>query len=360
MLAAALLSAAASAASAQGDPSPPPATRPATATTQPAEGGTTVTITGAPPAAAPVKAIADRLTITDIDRTVLDAVRDDTKQIDETGLYVGFGIAARAALKIQLDPSEDDWSQLDRPAYVSLLAEPKRWRARPLQLTASVYGVTKLKSGEGLNYNEFWPKDSTVWQMDCVLSDNKTHPEQPIIIFSVVNPAEFLGLGEPGDSKGETVYKKGPQVRVAAIFYKDLLRAELNNGPLRLYPIVMAWQIRRTDVAFAVSGGRTADGFITRAAPVAILLVALVGGFYLLRRRMMLVGKGGSKQGLKYQPLRSPAPEAGGPKDATGKPEDAYVNPELAAAVEQFHHEHPKGHDETEGTAGASGKNHHG
>jgi hypothetical protein len=339
------------AAPARGEPNAPPP-----AATQPAEAGITVTISGVPAAAttaAPVKSMADRVAITDMDRTVLDAVRDDTRQIDETGLYVGLGIAARAAGNVQLDPQE--WSQLDRPAYVSLLAEPKRWRGRPLQATASIFRVTKLMSGDGLNYSDFWPKDHPVWRMDGVISDPQAAPDQPIIIFSVVNPAEFLGRGEPGAGKAETEYKKGPQVRVAAIFYKDLIDTD-RKGAVRKYPVVMAWQLSRGEDTFA-RYPEAPGGLLTKLAPVVILLTALVGGFYLLRKRMTQMRQGRGPQGPRYQPLRSPVTPAGVP-DAPADPADGHVDPELAAAVEQYLH--PKGHDETEGTAGAAGKNSHG
>jgi len=347
LLVVALTSAAAPAALAQGEPNAPPA--PNGAGTQPAEAGISVTISGAPATSpAKVRAMADRIAITDMDKTVLEAVRDDTKQIDETGLYVALGIAARAAGNVQLEPEE--WSQLDRPAYVSLLAEPKRWRGQPLQTTVSIYSVTKMKSGDGLNYSDFWPKDHPVWRLYGVLLGNndRPDPERPIIIFSVVNPSDYLGEGKPGEDKGETEYGRGRQVRVAALFYKNLIKTE-RDGPVRQYPVVMAWQLS--------SGGAIPDGLMTRLAPVAILLVALAGGFYLLRRRMVQMRQSRGVQGSRYQPLRSPA-KTPGVQDAPADPADGHVDPELAAAVEQYLHK--KGHDETEGTAGAAGKNRHG
>ncbi len=353
LLVVALTSAAALAAPAEGEPKAPPA--PNGAGTQPVEAGVSVTISGAPATApAKVRAMADRLAITGMERTVLEAVRDGIKQIDETGLYVGLGIAARAAGNIQLDP--DEWSQLDRPAYVSLLAEPKLWRGRPVQATVSIFRVTKLMSGNGLNYSDFWPKDHPVWRMDGVLSDGQAAADQPIIVLSVVNPAEFLGRGQPGTGKAEMEYTKGPRVRVAAVFYKDLLDTD-RKGAVRLYPIVIAWQLSRGDEFFARYAGPP-DGLITKLAPVVIMLAVLAGGFYLLRRRMTQMRQS-RFQGPRYQPLRSPATSAGA-RDAPIDPADRHVDPELAAALEQYRHEHPKGHDETEGTAGAAGKNHHG
>jgi hypothetical protein len=352
LLVAALLSAPAPA---QSEPNTPPT--PNGAGTRPVEAGTSVTISTPATSPAKVRTIADRLAITDMERTVLDAVRDGIRQIDETGLYVGLGIAARAAGNVQLDP--DEWSQLDRPAYVSLLAEPKLWRGRPVQATVSIFRVTKLMSGDGLNYSDFWPKDHPVWRMDGVLSDGPVAADQPIIVFSVVNPAEFLGLGQPGSGKAEMEYKKGPRVRVAAIFYKDLTDNERNDndrkGAVRLYPIVMAWQLSRGDEFFARYAGPP-DGLMTRLAPVVILLAAMAGGFYLLRRRMTQMRQS-RIQGSRYQSLRSQA-TPGGARDAPVNPADAHVDPELAAALEQYLHQ--EGHDETEGTAGAAGKNRHG
>jgi hypothetical protein len=349
------------AARAQGSPGTPPATQPSPqaqppagpngASTQPAEAGISVTISGAPAAAAKVRPMADRLAITDMEWTVLDAVRDNVRQIDETGLYVGLGIAARAAGNVQLDRTE--WQQLDRPAYVSLLAEPKRWRGRPMQATASIFRVTKLMSGDGLNYSEFWPKDHPVWRMDGVISeDGVRRDDQPIMIFSVVNPAELLPQGEPGAGEMETKYKKGPQVRVAAVFYKDLTDND-TDGAVRQYPVVMAWQFSRGEGLFARSP-EAPSGLLTTLAPVVILLTVLAGGFYLLRRRMTQMRHGESRQGPRYQPLRRPATPAG-VSDAPADPADGYVDPDLAAALDQYLH--PKGHDEADGTAG---KNRHG
>jgi len=118
----------------------------------------------------------------------------------------------------------------------------------------------------------------------------------------------------------------------------------------------MAWQLTRAEELFA-RYAEAPDGLMTKLAPVAILLVALAGGFYLLRRRMTQTRHGESRQGPRYQPLRNPA-EPGGARDAAINPADAHVDPELAAALEQYLHQ--KGHDETEGAAGAAGKNRHG
>ena len=351
LLVVALTSAAALAAPAEGEPKAPPA--PNGAGTQSAEAGVSVTIT-APPAAAPakVRTMADRLGITNMEKTVLDAVRDGSRQIDETGLYVGLGIAARAAGNIQLNP--DEWPQLDRPAYVSLLAEPKLWRGRAVQTTVSIFRVTKLMSGDGLNYSDFWPKDHPVWRMDGVLSDGPVAADQPIIVFSVVNPGEFLGRGQPGAGKAEMEYTKGPRVRVAAVFYKNLIDTN-RKGAVRAYPIVMAWQLSRGDESFASYAGPP-DGLLTRLAPVVILLAAMAGGFYLHRRRMTQMRQS-RIQGSRYQSLRSQA-TPGGARDAPADPADRHVDPELAAALEQYLHQ--EGHDETKGTAGAAGKNHRG
>jgi len=261
------------------------------------------------------------------------------RQIDETGLYVMLGVAARAAGNLQMDPAQ--WSQLDRPAYSSLLAEPKRWRAHPLQATAAIYRVRKMKSGEGLNYSEFWPKDRAVWRLYGVLGDDRGLPddERPIIIFSVVDPIDYLGAGKPGKAKGQTEYKGDRNVRVAAIFYKNLIGTE-RDGPERQYPVVMAWGLSRGGAV------NVQDGMLTRLVPVVILLIAMAAAFYFLRRRMTQLRKK-EAHGPRYKPLRDeivPGAAEDDDDDSSGR----HVNPELAAAVEQYLHE--KGHDEADGT----------
>lgn len=321
------------------EPDAPAATQPgAGATTAP---GTSVTIAAPATSPAKVRSLADRLAYTDIEKTVIDATRDGVRQIDETGLYVMLGVADRARGNLQLDPEE--WSQLDRPAYTSLLAEPKRWRGHPLQATAAIFRVTKMMSGKELNYSDFWPKDRTVWRLDGVMGDDQAAHGRPIIIFSVVNPSEYLGAGKPGEAEGQTEYKRGPLIRAAAIFYKDLIDTD-RDGAERHYPVMMAWQLSGGDAVLVPLG--SSNGLTGRLAPVVILLVIMAGGFYFLRRRITQLRKQGS-QGPKYRPLRDeivPAAAADGGEDSL----DGHVDPALAAAVEQYLHE--KGHDEADGT----------
>ena len=127
--------------------------------------GATVTVTAPEPTSMPaLESIADRVKLTKMDKTVLDATRDGSRQIDDSGLYVMLSVAARARDDLQLDPQQ--WDQLDRPAYLSLQADPGHYRARPLQMTLLISRMTKLKPGDGLSYNPSWPKDRTVWRLD--------------------------------------------------------------------------------------------------------------------------------------------------------------------------------------------------
>ncbi len=305
--------------------------------TQPRSPATTapslsVTVSVGTTSPAKVRSLVDRLGYTEVEKTVLGATRDGVRQIDETGLYVMLGVAGRAAGNLQFDPQE--WSQLDRPAYTSLLAQPKRWRGHPLEIKPVIFRVTKMTSGKQLNYSGFWPKERPVWRLDGVIGGES----QPVIVYSVVNPNKYLGKGKPGKEEDQTDFERGQAIRAAAIFYKDVIDTDC-KGKTRHYPIMMAWLLSDEDEVLVPLG--SSNDSASKMTAAAILLVIMAAGFYFLRRRMT---QSRQKQpgGPKYKPLRD---EAATKNDVDDSPEE-YVDPELAAAVEQYRHE--KGLDESD------------
>jgi len=316
---------------------PPASTRPTTraATWTTTAPDVSVTVSSPVAASARPRSLADRLGYTDNEKTVLGATRDGVRKIDETGLYVTLGVAARAAGNLQFD--RDEWSQLDRPAYTSLLTQPKRWRGHPLELTPTIFRVTKMTSGKQLNYSNFWPKDRPVWRLDGVIG----HKTQPVIIYSVVNPSEYLGQGKPGKEEDQTDYNRGQAIRAAAIFYKDVIDTDC-DGATRHYPLVMAWQLSDGDEVMALRG--SSDSLVSKLAPVAILLVVMAAGFYYLRR-WMTQSRQKKSHGPRYKPLRDEIVPAAA-EDNSANSLDEHVDPELAAAIEQYRHE--KGLDESD------------
>jgi len=332
MLRAAALLVFAPAAIAQSNAGSPLATQP---TTQP---DITVTVSSTAPTGKPTAppAMAERIVIEEVEQTVLDATRDGSGQADETGLYASLSIAARARENVQLD--RDEWQHLDRPAYRSLLAQPKRWRAQPIQLAVRIYEIWKLKPGDGLNYSRFWPKDRPVWRIHGTVLGNKDEESQPITIFSVVNPDEYLGQGEATKEDNLTQFKHGPILRLAAIFYKVLADTD-KEGNRRLYPVVMSWQLADSEGdTYAATPGADSGLWGSAAMPV-VLLVAVLAVFYLVRRQVTRT-QNKIPKGPEYKPLREGADKDDDKeKKDTQSPADRYVDPDLAKAVEQFRHE---------------------
>ena len=282
-----------------------------------------------------MRSLFDRLGYTEVEKTVLGATRDGVRQIDETGLYVMLGVAARAALNLQFDRQE--WSQLDRPAYTSLLTEPGRWRGHPLEISPVIFRVTKMTSGKQLNFSKFWPRERPVWRLDGVVGDKS----RPVIIYSVVNPEKYLGEGKPGKEEDQTDFERGRPIRAAAIFYKDVIDTDRENTT-RHYPVMMAWLLSDEDGVLVPLG--SSNDLTSRLAPVVILLLVLAAGFYFIRRRMTQAGRKEAR-GPRYKPLRDESPPTE-TKDDRADPAGEYIDPELAAAVEQYRHE--KGLDETD------------
>ena len=292
-----------------------------------------------------VKTIAQRVALTEQEKTVLGDLQDGTDKFDETALYVMFAIAARMP---KLDVLE--WDQLDRPAYVNLLADPDRYRATPLRMRVKVYYVAKLQSGAGLDFSKFWPKDRPVWEMDCVQSDTPFQKNKPLRIYSVVDPTPQIGQPDEIGPHNRRKYDRGRDVRIAALFYKIYRTREEGTGRLRDYPEAMAWQMSRTISSIRVGGWDA--GKLSQLLPLALLLVVLAAGFYLTRRRLAKL-KAEGVAGPRYRPLRresssgseeSPQAQATGERPAEPKADDVPVDPALTAAVEEYLQE--KGDDD--------------
>lgn len=301
-------------------------------TTQPAESAT----------------IAGRIVLTNVEKTVLDAVRDRTWQFDETGLYVMLGLAARAP---ELDLMQ--WHDLDRPAYANLLADPGRYRAKPLRAKVRVHYVSKLQSGAGLGFREFWPKDRPVWEMDCIWTEEPHEKDKPVRVYSVVDPKPLIGDPDEVGPQNRWRYERGRDIRIAALFYKVLMARQETGRKTRAYPMMMAWQLSRTVPWRSV--GQWDSGGLSQLAPILILVIVMVAGFYFTRRRLARLRQADRRTPRRYRPLRYQTDEdasarSAGTSDQDG-PDDAPdlpVDPELTSAVEEFLRE--KEHEDGDGT----------
>ncbi|HUS91479.1 MAG TPA: hypothetical protein VM695_06490 [Phycisphaerae bacterium] len=287
------------------------------------------------PAARAIRPIASRIELTEQEKTILGDLQDRTEKFDEPALYVMFAIAGRMT---KMDPIE--WEELDRPAYVNVLADPNRYRVTPLRMRVQVHYVRKLQPGAGLNFSEFWPKDRAVWELDCVQSDTPYQKDKPLRLYSIADPVEFLGQPDEIDSYKQWKYNRGREIRIAGLFFK-LLRTRDRDGELRDYPEIIVWQFSRTMPSF---GGGTWDaGKLSQLVPLLLLVIALGLGFYFTRRRLARL----RQQDRPPPRMRQARQTAGRPQgqDSDKASVDGSVDPDLAAAAEQYLLEHGEADD---------------
>jgi hypothetical protein len=266
---------------------------------------------------------ADPIELSEAEKTALGAVRDRTKSLDETALYM---MLASVAKLEKLSPQELE--SLSRPSVRNLLAHPHVYRAEAIELNVYVVIVRKLLPGKGLAYTPYWEKDRGVWRMDCLNAAARHPAHEPIVVLSTAEPS-FLRKPDETTPDGAKLYRGlGPKVRLAGVFYKvytALSRGDETVGPLwREYPVVLAWQL------FPIrESARPQD--LSSGIIMVIVFIGMALGFIVLRR------------GLK----RSPAPEypyrprrpIGAVETKGGRKEDDEVDPLLKEAADAYRKE---------------------
>jgi len=316
-------------------------TEPATAPSE--EPKVTVSLPAALPAR--TRTVAGRIVLTPVEKTILGAVQDRTRRFDETGLYVMFAVAARAP-----ELGAMQWYELDRPAYVNLLADPARYRAAPLRAKVRIYYVSKRTSGAGLGFRRFWPKDRPVWEMDCLWTDEPHERDKPVRVYSVVDPGPLIGDPDEIGPHNRHKYSRGPIIRIAALSYKVLRDLQESNRQERDYPVLIAWQLSRTVPWKSV--GKWDVGALKEFAPLLFLVIVLGAGFYFTRRRLAKLKQADRDAARRRRPLSyqtdeeaaASAPMVG--RDEPHEVPDGSVDPKLAAAVEEFLQEKERADDD--------------
>jgi hypothetical protein len=231
----------------------------------------------APTAPATSMPVAQQIVPTAQEKAVLDAVQDRTERFDKDGLFAMLNLASRAP---QLGLPQ--WSDQDRPAYANLVTNPVRYRATPLVMRVRVVLVTKLQSGAGLEFSPTWPADRPVWELDCVEADTPFQKDKPLRVYSLVDPAAYIGEPTEAGERGRRVYPTGPEVRIAALFYR--LRHEPDStAKLHDRPELVAWQISRALSSSTGEGGITTG--LGKSTGVIVLAVATIGLYYITKRR---------------------------------------------------------------------------
>jgi len=273
-----------------------------------------------------VEALRHALELGQTEKTALGDVTDGSTQWREPAFY----LLLRRISELPSLASEDMHS-LDAPAYRSLLREPQRYRARPMRRRVRIYRVLKMMPGRrrvDLGYSSAWPKDRPVWQIYCAGADAPDPADEPMVVFSTVEP---VGLGQPGKvtTQGEQMFPRGPELGIACVFYKVLRDAERNSGHRRDYPLLLAWQM-------FPCGNSLHDAEAPRIWIIAASIGALGVGYFFLRRHV--------RRFRRPAPAgaRASRPADAGPEDDVGRA-DAPVDPQLKEAAEQYRQERRDG-----------------
>lgn len=281
-----------------------------------------------------VKALAYDET-SDLGRALTD-VSDGTDQWRETAFFLLLGRVGKLA---PLGPGE--MARLDRPAYRSLMTEPKRYRCRPMRMRVRVHTVKKMTGRQLGASDAIWPVDKPVWRLFC--SDASLPVDEgTVVVCSTVEPA---GLGEPSDKdrrdrarfeEDELIYKQAPEIELACVFYKTYRDTQKGAAGRRDYPVVIAWQ-----AGAAADGKSLAVGTDPRYVVGAMVILAVCIAYYFVRRYTRRFAKPGPN--VQYRPKRDDIDDAQGP-DAAGpdraeQEDDQPVDPLLAAAAEQYQRE---------------------
>ena len=276
----------------------------------------------APPPPSGVESIAERLDWSEAERTILGAVEDFEPQIAGEAL----GMILRRAEGLE-DLPASHLSDLDRPAYKNLLERPGRYRGEAVRLVLYLAYVKKLFPREvNLPESRWWPSDKPIWRLDGFGADTPYPADEPLRIFSVVDPASIISVPQAAQAEEEIKYLRTPAIEVAAVFYKvytDLSRGDPDSPPTqRNYPVLVAWNIKHANLP---GGEPTGTG--STAGPTSIVLivaVALAALFIVLKLRARRRGR----------PRPGTAPSHGAPGPPSSGSDQ--VDPKLRAAAEQY------------------------
>ncbi len=279
----------------------------------------------APPPPGEAESVAEGLDWSEAERAILGAIEDFEPQIADEAL----GMILRRAKRLE-DLPASQLSDLDHPAYKNLLERPGRYRGEAVRLVLYLAYVKKLLPGEvNLSESRWWPSDKPIWRLDGFGADTPYPADEPLRIFSVVDPASIISVPQAAQADEEIEYLRTPAIEVAAVFYKvytDLSRGDPDRLPTqRNYPVLVAWDIKHADLP-----GREPTDTGGTAGPTSIVLivaVTLAALFIVLKLRARRRGR--------PSPRTAPRGGAGGPPSSG--PDQ--VDPNLRAAAEQYRKE---------------------
>lgn len=322
-------------------PAPPATMSAGDAATQEEEPPATTTATTpayAPPNTSPLPmaaSVAEGLQLDAAERIILDAVKDRSRNLTDSGLYV---LLRRAIALPPLDAAHFD--TLSTFNTEQLLTSPERFRGLPLRLAVRVYKVQEWTPGVEFRMQPRWPRERKIW---CILGQDytgKRPTRKDIVVLSVVDPRPLLGDPDKSEAGGTVaLYSVGRYLELAGVFYKVYGAMSLGNSKvppaMTNYPVVVAWQVGKSEA------GPDSMQWMWTAATLS--LAALIFLFFFFRHRAKQAKIANPRVGFRgYRPMREeepPPPEHKPPADEA----DQEVDPALREAAERYRKEKRNG-----------------
>ena len=263
------------------------------------------------------------LGLDDQDRRLLSQVFDRNARLSDPALAALLG---RIEGLSPLPPAQ--WpTDLDLPGYGNILAQPDRYRARPIRLSLRVGRVQEMTPGQKTTPADLrpWPRadGKPLWWVECfdASADNPGH--RPLILLSIIEPPLPAGKDDP---QGGRMYPKLPPLEAVAALYKIYSWVD-RDGQDRDYPLLLAWQLEPP------TSSRPASGTKVPSQQVMLVGLVLMVGFGLmyLRRRQARVRHESQPsyqpRRWRYQPPDAPAQRADDPANPTTKREPPSHDP---------------------------------
>ncbi len=221
---------------------------------------------------------------------------------------------------------------LERPHYQRLLTYPAHWRAQRISLPIFVAAVTKIEPSRQ------FPTAKAFWVLQGFSAQSpEGYQDRPLVVISTTDPTALLGQPDREDSRRGTKFfttrESIRKLQIAAILYKiaegetfDLATGAPDDTAR--FPVFVTNQL-------GVDSGQVAGQDKTLLYIIAGAVLALLGGFYLLFRKVL--AQRSARNTRQYEPLRDEQEiEAAARESQEEEVEDGPVDEELAAAAREY------------------------
>ncbi len=273
----------------------------------------------------PLKNIRAELKLNERDKSILGNITDGSESVEDIGFYMLMGKIAKFP-QLSVGQSKD----FDIPAYGNLLRQPGRYRLEPVRLTVRIVQIEKLTVGDGkISSNPYWSSDKPIWAIFGPPADSEAPETQPMIVYCTTRPSD---LPQPKKilPNGREEFSGKILYTINGVFYKYIETMAADGKGTRKYPVLLAWQSRPAESKiFDVKNSVWANQVLAGVVLLATVLALAV--FVYIRK----------KTKPARQRLAEPNQKFSGQTHSANDDEDfVEVDPELAAAAEQYRQEH--------------------